>query len=367
MKKNVDLISSTQLMLLIITSVGLINHVFIIPVLLDTAQRDAWISVIMNSVIYMLWILIIIYIRKHTQQKNIYEFIKSKLGKGITITLFIIICLHLFLLSTTTLIATIRWTILTFLPETPMFMLTITFILLCFLTVVTSLRTITNMNMILLPTVLILGFFVSFSNTQYKDYSLLTPILEHGFEPVLMGMMFSGAGLIELFIVIFLQHKVHSKIKLLPVLLTGLSLVILTLGPLIGSITIFGPEEAQKMRAPAFEQWRMVTLGRFVEHVDFLSIYQWLAGAYIRISLFMYIIPEILNIKKQKNKIWLTLILFTMMVILVQLPTSDMHLTELLYGVFLPYSFWFMFIISILVGLLVFVQNKIKPKEIANR
>ncbi|WP_160645245.1 GerAB/ArcD/ProY family transporter [Chengkuizengella marina] len=363
MRKNGDLISSTQLMFLMITSVGLINHVLIIPVLLSTAHRDAWISVMMNIAIYPIWIYLIIYIRKRTQQKNIYEFMKSKFGKIITFFLFFIICLHLFLLSTTTLIATIRWTILTFLPETPMFMLTITFILLCFFTVITSLRTITNMNIILLPIVIALGFFVSFSNTQYKDYSLLTPILEHGLEPVFIGMMISGSGLIELFIIIFLQHKVHSKIKLFPVILTGLSLVILTLGPLIGAITIFGPEEAEKMRAPAFEQWRMVTLGRFVEHVDFLSIYQWLAGAFIRISLFMYIIPEMINIKRQKNKVWITLILFTLMIILVQLPTSDTFLAGLLYGFFIPYSFWFMFTISILVGFLIFVQNKVKQKK----
>ncbi|MDP5276680.1 GerAB/ArcD/ProY family transporter [Chengkuizengella axinellae] len=363
MKSNTDFISPTQLMLLMITSVGLINHVLIIPVLLETAQRDAWISVLINLIIYSIWIPIIIYIKKRTKQKNIHEFIESKLGKVITKALFIFIVVHLFLLSTTTLIATIRWTILTFLPETPMFMLTITFILLCFFTVITSLRTITNMNMLLLPVVVILGFFVSFSNTQYKDYSLLTPILEHGFQPVLIGMMLSGSGLVELFIILFLQHKVHSKIKLFPVLLTGISLVFLTLGPLIGSITIFGPEEAQKMRAPAFEQWRMVTLGRFVEHVDFLSIYQWLAGAYIRISLFMFIIPETLNIKKQKNKVWLTLILFMIMVIIVQLPFSDMQLASVLYGFFMPYSFWFMFIISILVGILVSVQNKMKPKR----
>ena len=46
-------------------------------------------------------------------------------------------------------------------------------------------------------------------------------------------------------------------------------LVGLTLGPLIGAITEFGPNEATKQRYPAYEEWGLVTIGRYIEHLDF--------------------------------------------------------------------------------------------------
>lgn len=49
----------------------------------------------------------------------------------------------------------------------------------------------------------------------------------------------------------------------------GIVLVGLTLGPLMGAIAIFGPFEAARMRFPAYEEWRLVTFGHFLEHIDF--------------------------------------------------------------------------------------------------
>ena len=59
----------------------------------------------------------------------------------------------------------------------------------------------------------------------------------------------------------------------------------LTMGPTIGAITEFGPIEAAKQRYPAYEEWGLGSIGRFIEHFDFLSIYQWLTGAFIRVGL----------------------------------------------------------------------------------
>ena len=79
----------------------------------------------------------------------------------------------------------------------------------------------------------------------------------------------------------------------------------LTLGPFIGAITEFGHEEAAKQRYPAYEEWGLVTIGRYFEHVDFLSIYQWLSGTFIRIGFLLFIVIDLLNMNGKRKKIWM--------------------------------------------------------------
>ncbi|MFR9721672.1 hypothetical protein ACL00X_20305, partial [Aeromonas diversa] len=80
----------------------------------------------------------------------------------------------------------------------------------------------------------------------------------------------------------------------------GLSFLILTLGPTIGAIAEFGPFVAAKQRYPAFEEWRLVSIGRYIEHLDFLSVYQWFVGAFIRLSLLCFLTPDVLQISNKK-------------------------------------------------------------------
>lgn len=69
----------------------------------------------------------------------------------------------------------------------------------------------------------------------------------------------------------------------------------------------FGPAEAATQRYPAYEEWRLATIGRFIEHLDFLSIYQWLTGAFVRIGFILFIVIELLGLAKQKKKVMETI------------------------------------------------------------
>ena len=82
----------------------------------------------------------------------------------------------------------------------------------------------------------------------------------------------------------------------------------LTIGPLMGALTEFGPIEAATQRYPAFEEWRLAKIGRYFEHVDFLSIYQWLTGAFVRIGFLLFVTIELLGLAQQKKRIWETVV-----------------------------------------------------------
>src|SRR5690606_24383755 len=116
------------------------------------------------------------------------------------------------------------------------------------------------------------------------DYSLLMPVFEHGLKPVLMGSMYVGGGLTELIVLLFMQHRLKKQVKYWHIVLLSLFLTFLVFGPTTGAIAEFGPVEASNLRYPAYEEWRLVKIGKYVQHVDFLSIHQWMSGAFARIA-----------------------------------------------------------------------------------
>ena len=146
--------------------------------------------------------------------------------------------------------------------------------------------------------------FSAFDNIPVKDYELLRPFFEHGVSPVIFGAIFPASGFVELFLLIFLHHRLKGPLKFKHFAIMLVLLVGLTLGPLIGAITEFGPTEAAKQRYPAYEEWGLATIGRFIEHLDFFSFYQWLTGAFIRISIILYIVVQLLQLTGKKKDIW---------------------------------------------------------------
>ena len=89
--------------------------------------------------------------------------------------------------------------------------------------------------------------------------------------------------MVELLLLLFLQHKVPQPIRYKHLAVAGILLTGLTIGPLIGAITEFGPVEASKQRFPPYEEWGIASLGKFIEHIDF---YLFISGCRVPSSAF---------------------------------------------------------------------------------
>ena len=218
-------------------------------------------------------------------------------------------------------------------------------------------------NTFVLAFVIVFGFFVAFANIQFKDYSLLRPVLEHGFNPIFKGMMYPMSGFIEVISLLFLQQKIHDKLSFKAIAINLIILFWLTVGPLIGAIIEFGPIEATRLRFPAYEEWGLVTIGRFIEHVDFLVIYQWITGAFIRVAFLLFLSIEVLAIKDKRKKMGI-LIFYSLVVITLNLiPISDITTHRLIRDYSMPINFWFFLVLSILLTLFVFFKNRTKRRH----
>ncbi|OLO37929.1 hypothetical protein BTR23_13420 [Alkalihalophilus pseudofirmus] len=354
-------ITTFHVVLLFMMSTGLNNHVIIIPSLLEVAGRDAWVSILVTFALYLIYIIFIYFIIRRTKQQNLYVWMKSNHGKPVATIVIVLIALYLLAIIITTLKDLTLWTSITYLPITPEFLIAISFLILCLFMAATTIRTIAIVNGILLPIVIVLGFFVMSANFSKKDYSLLLPVFETGFEPTLRGMIYVGSGFIEVIIILFIQHRIKTRISYLSLTIIGVILAWLTIGPTMGAIACFGPDKAGQLRFPAFEQWALVSIGRFIEHVDFLSIYQWLSGAFLRISLALFILLDLLQIKYENRFKWL-IVIGLMVGALMLVPISDIQFDEMLTKIILPGTLLYVLFLSILIGVFSLIHGR-RPIE----
>ncbi|WP_102694124.1 GerAB/ArcD/ProY family transporter [Rummeliibacillus pycnus] len=302
--KNVGTISILHVIFLTMTFIGLKNHVTVIPSIIKAAGRDGWASVFLSAFVTFIWLFLLVYVHNKSNQEPIKDWLKQRIGKFLTAIVLYGTVFYLLLLAAFTMRETLLWVSTTFLLKTPFLFLLILYLVLVIFLATSGIQTIAIVNVFVLTGVVIFGFFVAFVNIQVKDYTLLRPFFEHGFEPVLRGMVYPTSGFVELLLLLFIQHEIQHRMRwyhfaIMLFLLSGL-----TVGPLIGAITEFGPTEAAKQRYPAYEEWGLATIGRFIEHVDFFSIYQWLTGTFLRVGLILYICSDILNISRDKKQIW---------------------------------------------------------------
>lgn len=288
---------------MMILSVGLVNHVLIVPLILSVAQRDAWMAVFAALIFILPWMAIPFYgALSKLQGKRLDLWMKERLPLPVAWIFIGYMLLFAFTTATETLIVTASWAGTTYLSSTPPIAVLIVFIALCVYAASLGLRTIAFVSCLLLPIVVLVGDFVMSANMPHKDYRYLLPMFENGMSPIWQASLYSLTAFGELFLLLLMQHHFKSSFKRWHLIALVAFLALLAVGPVTGAISEFGPFEAEKMRYPAFSQWRLVTIGRYFEHVDFFAIYQWLSGAMIRISLSIYLIAEFSPVGRMKRR-----------------------------------------------------------------
>jgi len=112
------------------------------------------------------------------------------------------------------------------------------------------------------------------------------------------------------------------------------------------------------MRFPSYEQWRLVTFGHFFEHADFLSIYQWLSGAFIRISLGLYIALDILGLTGSKRRHAALLLIAALLAFAGQFPVSDTVFDAVLSNLYIPGSLIFIAALCLLLAFIALTERR---------
>ncbi|MGG1515524.1 endospore germination permease [Paenibacillus oryzisoli] len=316
-------ISLIQAFLLLLITTAVTNQTLVIPLVLGVAKRDAWISVLLSATPGFILIFVMKVLMNSTSNESIVSWVRTHFGSFAGWIIKLAFLAYLFGTSLVTLKDTTNWVDATFLPETPRVLIAATLTLLCFFAANAGFWSITICAGILLPFFIILEIFLLVTNLQYKNYLYVLPLMEKGLGPVIHGAVFSTHGVLEIIILLLIRQHLQQKVKTSFLLVYVIVSIGLILGTMLDIITNFSPNEVAVQRYPTFEQWGLVSLGKNISHLDFLSIYEWLSGSFIRISLCMYLIPEVLQLRSRKSH-RITLISMTIIMLIVPIfPISD--------------------------------------------
>ncbi|MFD0588455.1 endospore germination permease [Paenibacillus sp. GCM10027627] len=344
----------------LVLSVGLVNHVLVVPILLAEAKRDSWMSVIVSLAVVLPWAAIPLFgLLKKLNGVRFDIWLSDRVHPVIRWIIMSYLLLVLFMIAVEALIVTSSWTGTTYLPNTPTVIIAAVFLGLSLYAAHMGLRTIAFMSCLLIPMVLFLGDFVMVTNMPNKDYRYLLPFFEYGLSPVVKASINCLTAFSELFVLLLIQHHFKARLKLWHLVALVLFLALLAIGPLTGALSQFGPEEARKLKYPAFSQWRLVTVGRYFEHVDFFAIFQWLSGSLIRLSLSLYVLLEYFPIPRKKKKWIAPAVLGAVMVSLAYYWTDHM----IFYRVVVKYWFHYMGMTTMAVIAIVFGISFLNKKR----
>lgn len=118
------------------------------------------------------------------------------------------------------------------------------------------------------------------------------------------------------------------------------------------------------MRYPAFFQWRIFGIGNFFNHLEFLSIYQWTSGHFIRLALTLFLIAQAFNIRKKKHRLFIQLLICILYLALMLAPISLENLFSFLTNYYYAVSSIFGVVLTLFIAILIKTsKNRTKSYE----
>ncbi|MFB7138840.1 endospore germination permease [Gottfriedia sp. NPDC056225] len=343
---NKKFIYSAHIYILVIMSTGFMLHVFIVPSVLTSTHRDSWITVVASILPFVIWTLLVFYIYKKLKNEDILSLMFKVFYKPIAYVLSAILVAYFLLAAFVTFRFTFIWANINYTQDIPDFIVVLLIVFICFYAVYKGIHTISTVAFLILPPVVFFGFLVGVGNVKNKDYGLLFPVFENGYHDFFHGFIYTCSGFFELIFILFLNSFLKDKVKIKWLIIVSFILLMLILGPLTGAIMEFGPVEAEKMRNPVYEQWKLLTLGQNITRLDFLSIYQWLSGAFIRISLNLFIANYIINYGGRKK--WSLPVLSISLLVAVMVPWNASSFYNFLQYYYFPINLCFLICLMVI-------------------
>ncbi|MFF0915326.1 endospore germination permease [Brevibacillus sp. NPDC003359] len=275
-------------------SLPIMGHVFLIEPLIHTAGKDGWISALISIPCGILFVLLLSILRSKLQNTSLLTGTEEKAGRAPAVILCVILLAYFLYASATTMRGLEEFVKITFLPETPLWAIGTSFILLIWFSLQRNIESIARMAVIFFLMTMITGPLVGLTLMQEKDYARILPILDNGWGPALEGSLFYVALWGELILVLLLQTKwVGVRHDFNGFSFLVLFNVFLGASMLMSAIAVFGLPLSEKLDWPVQNTVRQIKMG-FISRGDIYGIYTMTAGCFIRVAVFLYAICECL-------------------------------------------------------------------------
>jgi spore germination protein KB len=262
------------------------GHVGMLPLVLDVAGRDSWISILLSMPIAFVFGFAIYRLRLKYPEQDIKTMLKTILGKPLGAIVNMVVISYFLFLTIFSFALYVDFVYIAFLPETPQLAIIIWFTIFFVFAAVKGIKKIALMAGILTFFSEISGHTVTTLDSPMKDWNHLKPYLEFGWSPVLWGTLIIVSVWIELLILLCVPVQNIKEKHMFLLWSVGIVLnVVMMLSTTTGCITIFGLGQSQDFLYPALESVRIISLG-FIDRFDIYGLLLMSEGTFIRCSLF---------------------------------------------------------------------------------
>jgi spore germination protein KB len=281
-----------------------LSQISAVIILIEQAKRDAVVSSIIGCIAYFLYVFWVYRIIKNqAPNQSFLDMLEQKLGRLIASAVRCWIALYLICELFVVHKNIVTWVKSMIIPFTPIWAISLPLLLVCAYLAVKGIKPIAISFSILFPLMAILIIFIALFTIKYRHYDLLLPLFSEGTRPILEGATTILRAGMELFLLLLISPHIQGKLKWKHLVVMFSFVSIFIINGIVSILTILGPYEAEKQRFPLYTQWRLVRISSFVEHLDFLSMYQWLSSTAIFISLGLFFFGDLLTSKQQHKKI----------------------------------------------------------------
>ena len=300
-------ISSYQLALMIYPTI-FATAILTVPAISHSyAGRDMWISPILGSLNGFFTAYILYQLHKIFPNETIFEYSKHIIGKFPS---KVLTCLYVFFflyMSGFLLREYADFIIITLLPDTPRVVIMGSLVLVSSFAISGGLAVLGRASSLFIPVFIIPIPIIMFILFQDFDTTQIFPILENGLKPPLLGAAVPQAWFSEVFIISVLLPFLRDRkqgmkwitISLIAIMLSLICVYLITLF-LFGDLTSF-------YTYPVFKAIRYISFMDFFEHLEAAIIPGWMLGAYIKLTVFFYILvlgaAQCLNLSSYKSLI----------------------------------------------------------------
>ncbi len=281
-------ISPIQALMLGISTITVTGHLLFIPVIINHAGRDSWLSLLTSFVPAMFIGYMVSRLAELFPGQSIIEYSQVILGKWFGGVIGLVFIFYFFHNATLSIRGFGEFYTSAITPRTPILIYFASLVIMAVYTVKNGLEVMARTNQIFLVILIPTGLLATLLTQKDKDYANFLPILEYGPEPMITGAM----GLVSLyctFTVLGMIFPFVSKDKRLklPGILAMVILILMFIGPITGPIALFGAERASGLTFPTFQIMREMQVGE-LQRLDLLGIVLWSLGSFANIAVFLY-------------------------------------------------------------------------------
>ncbi len=257
------------------------------------AKQDAWISILVAMAAGLILMSVYIKLQKNFPGKNLAEIITTLLGKVLGAPLIILYGFYFMHIATFNYREFGDLINITFLPNSPVIVILIIFLLTVFYILFLGLDVFSRLGEILCPFILffIIGTYILISISGQVDLNEIKPILGYGIEPVLQGAYPQVINFPFGEMIVFLMYWRYTKTpeslgktSMLAILFSGILLTI----SLIIMISVLGVELASSVTIPFLEVIKLINIADVITNLDAVGIIIMFIGGFFKMTIFFY-------------------------------------------------------------------------------